>query len=89
MDDTALVLDGNAAAGVLHQIFGAEMSASRCACAGCGLVESLGGERAYMHAPGIVLRCRGCDNVLMVVVEAPGRYWLGFEGLRSLEITVS
>ena len=87
MDDTALVLDGNAAAGVLRDIFVADVTSAQCACAGCGLVESLGGERAYMHAPGIVVRCRGCDSVLIVVVEGRGRYWLSLQGLRSITLS--
>jgi hypothetical protein len=86
VDDSALVLDGNAIAGLLVEIFGVEMTAARCACAGCGLVEQLGGEQAYLHAPGVVVRCRRCTDVLMVVVEARGRFRVALEGLRWVEL---
>lgn len=86
MDDSSLVLDGNAIAGLMAEIFGVEMTAASCACAGCGLVEQLGGEQAYLHAPGVVVRCRGCSGVLMVVVEAHGRFRVALEGLRWVEL---
>jgi Family of unknown function (DUF6510) len=86
MDSDALVLDGNAVAGLLAEVFGAEMTVSHCACAGCGLVEQLGGERAYVHAPGVVIRCRGCEAVLMVVVEVRGRFRLALQGLSWIDL---
>jgi hypothetical protein len=40
-----------------------------------------------MQAPGIVLRCRHCEDVLLVVTHRGGRYLLGFQQLRWLEIS--
>ena len=40
-----------------------------------------------MHAPGIVVRCPGCDSVLLRVVHARGRYLLDLRGLRVLELS--
>ena len=78
--------DGNAIAGVLQEVFVREVTTSRIACAGCGNVEQIGAEHAYTQAPGIVLRCRNCDAVLLVVTQAPGRNVLAFPTSRWIEI---
>ena len=38
------------------------------------------------QAPGAVMRCPGCGDVLLTIVKEDGRYWLGFDRLRCLEI---
>ena len=82
-------LDGNTAAGLLQEVFALEMTGGRGACSGCGGVEFLGAQPAYVQAPGTVVRCRHCDHPLAVVVRGPGRYWLSLEGLRWLELRES
>jgi len=84
MDDADLRLDGNALGGTLEELFGAEMTGSRGACARCGRVAELGAQHLYRypHAPGAVLRCAACDNVLLVVVPRPGGARLALAGLR-------
>jgi hypothetical protein len=53
----------------------------------CHLVkEPIGAEHAYMQARGIVLRCRHCENVLLVITQRGGRYLLGFKESRWLQI---
>ena len=42
--------------------------------------------RVYGQAPGAVVRCPGCGEVLFTIVKEDGRYWLGFDRLRCLEI---
>ena len=79
-------LDGNAAAGAMSEVFGLEVTAARGCCDGCGSVAHVGEAKVYLECPGIVLRCRGCDNVLMVVVEGDGRYWLRLSGLTWVEL---
>ena len=88
MDETRLRLDGNAAAGILREVFVHEMSAARGACAGCGAIAQLGSQLLYMYprSPGAVLRCTTCQDVLMVVVDIGGRYRIGLRGLRWLEM---
>jgi hypothetical protein len=88
MDETQLRLDGNAAAGILREVFVHEMSAARGECASCGGTALLGSQHLYMYplSPGAVLRCAGCQKVLMVLVHAGGRYRLALPGLTWLEI---
>src|SRR5919201_7147895 len=91
MDETQLRLDGNAAAGILREIFVHELSAARGACAACGTIAPMGSQHLYMYplAPGAVLRCSTCQAVLMVVVHAGGRFRLGLRGFAWLEVPAS
>lgn len=79
-------LDGNAAAGPLRELFAVDLTAAAACCAGCGRTARLAEARLYTRAPGIVVRCAGCDTVLLRVVTAPGRTWLDMSGLRHLEV---
>jgi len=55
-------------------------------CDGCGQAEPLGAEHAYLQAPGMVLRCCHCEQVLLVVTRANGTYLLSFRGVRWFEL---
>ena len=79
-------LDGNAAAGMLQAIFPFEMTLVQATCTGCGTTNAIGATAAYMHGMGTVVRCPACDNVLIRVVHAKGRYWLDMRGVRVLQI---
>jgi hypothetical protein len=88
VDDTGLRLDGSAMAGLLRELFVDDVTAARGACASCGSVARIGEQQLYMYprSPGAVLRCAGCENVLVVIVHAEGRVRLGFQGLAWLEV---
>ena len=79
-------LDGNAIGGVLHTVFGAEMTAAVGVCGTCGAAGAVAELHVYVRAPGVVVRCPKCESVLMRVVESPDRTWIDFSGLRTLEI---
>ena len=66
-------LDGNAAAGALADIFISEMTVARATCAKCGDTRPIGELRAYLRAPGIVLRCPTCDTAEVRIVRAEAR----------------
>jgi Family of unknown function (DUF6510) len=89
MEGDAMRVDGNAMAGVLGEVFVREMTAARIACGGCGKVEPVGAEHAYTQAPGIVMRCRHCDGVLLVVAQTGGTYRFGLGNVRWLEFAES
>jgi Family of unknown function (DUF6510) len=88
MDERQLRLDGNAAAGLLQEVFVHELTVARGACATCGAVGEMGAQHLYMtpRSPGAVLRCQVCESVLMVVVHAGGRFRLGLRGLAWIEM---
>lgn len=78
--DEGLVLDGNALAGLLHELFAAEMTASPAECGHCGYQGEIGTLLAFVHAPGYVLRCPGCKNVILRIVETPDAFYLDARG---------
>jgi hypothetical protein len=84
MDDDDLRLDGNALGGELEELFAADMTAASVTCTRCGRAAQIGGQHLYRypHAPGAVLRCASCGNVLLVVVQRPGGAHLAIAGLR-------
>jgi hypothetical protein len=78
-------LDGNAIAGTLHQVFGAEMTAATSVCAHCGATCPVAELRVYLRAPGTVVRCGSCWNVVMVLVDVRGLMCVDLLGLERLE----
>ena len=88
MDERGLTLDGNAVAGLLAGVLAPEATRVRGRCASCGLIAELGAQSLYMHpgAPGAVLRCHGCQGVLLVLVRREGRVRVGLPGLTWLEM---
>ena len=87
MEESELRLDGNAVAGELRDIFAREMTTTLACCASCGHVAPIGAAHLYRThlAPGAVLRCEGCEQVLLVLVERGGRWRLGTPGLQWLD----
>jgi Family of unknown function (DUF6510) len=87
MDDGQLRLDGNAAAALLRMVFADEFTTARGACAACGAIAEIGSQHLYMQplSPGAVLRCRTCEEVLIVIVHSNGRYRLAMRGLEWIE----
>jgi hypothetical protein len=65
-----------------------EMTTARGACASCGGIVQIGSQHLYMSplSPGAVLRCKVCQQVLMVLVHNRSRYRLGLTGLTWIEI---
>ena len=82
----ALMLDGNAIAGLLQEVFAPEMTTAIGTCAACGATEPVGAIHVYRGA-GIVLRCPHCDNALAKIVKNQTRLWIALPGIRTLEIT--
>lgn len=78
-------VDGNAAAGLLGEIFSFEMTTVNSQCASCGRMEPVGAELVYADAPGLVMRCVHCESVLIRVVHGDGRYWLDARGVSCLQ----
>ena len=81
-----LMLDANATAGLLYEIFGAEMTASPTECAHCGREGEIGTLLAFTQGPGIVLRCSSCENVVIRIVPTPEAIVLDARGAVYLKI---
>jgi hypothetical protein len=84
--DDALTLDGNAAAGLLGDLFGgAEVTSAARGCGSCGQRHPIGEHRLYRGA-GFVLRCPGCGDVALTIVDGDGFREVRYSGTWSLRV---
>jgi hypothetical protein len=83
----ALMLDGNAVAGLLQEVFAVEMTTAIGTCDRCGASDEVGAVHVFRGA-GMVMRCPHCDNALMTIVKDDTRIWIGFQGVRTLRFSV-
>jgi hypothetical protein len=79
-------LDGNALGGTLAGVFAAEATTLELTCGSCGSSWQLGDCHAYLDGPGIVVRCCGCDALLMRVAQLPTGTWVDLRGAASVRM---
>ena len=79
-------LDGNAIGGMLYHVFGGEMTMAQTKCGRCGARGPLAECEVYLGGPGVVVRCRVCHTIVMVIVEVRGRMCVDVGGLTLLEL---
>ncbi|MDQ6777228.1 MAG: DUF6510 family protein [Actinomycetota bacterium] len=85
MSEEALWLDGNAIAGLLSELFGAELTSTERGCQSCGALSLLGAHRVYRGA-GIVVRCPACGDVALRITSLPDRHVVLLAGTWTLEL---
>jgi hypothetical protein len=83
-----MALDGNAAAGLLRQLFAFDVTVARIVCNGCASAHPLAALRLYGQPMGSILRCPDCSAVLIRVVAREPKYWLDMRGVESLSISL-
>ena len=83
-DDPGLPLDGNAAAGLLREIFAFEVTAAQISCGSCGLAGDIGGTQLYGGPMGAIFRCAHCHSIVTRLARTPGGLWLDMRGSRHL-----
>ena len=81
-----LRLDGNAAGGLLNEVFPFEMTTAEATCGACGRMKLIGDLMLYGHRLGAVLRCAHCDAALIRITHVRGSYWLDLSGMSCLQI---
>jgi hypothetical protein len=82
-------LDGNAAGGMLREVFTNEMTAALATCAGCGARGPVGELLEYGQSMGIILRCPGCDAAVLRIARRPGFLVVDPSGVLLLTIPES
>jgi len=82
-----LRLDGNAAAGLLQDLFAFEITTATTTCDECGQASPVGALLFYGQQLGAVLRCPACNQVMMVVTRPHDEWWVDLRGVRILRIT--
>lgn len=78
--DDASWVDGNALAGPLGEVMGADLTVAELTCAGCRETRPLAAMRVFDRAPGLVARCPRCEGVVMRMVRASGRVLVDLRG---------
>jgi len=86
-DDAAVddyAVDGNAIGGMMAEVFGTDMTTAVATCGSCGAVSVVAELVVYRPGLGTVVRCRSCQNVLMVFVSLHGTTCTDLMGLASM-----
>ncbi len=78
-------LDGNSIGGLLIDVFGAEMTGASGTCGTCGDTGPVAELVVYQQAPGTVVRCRACGNILMVFVKVRSMTCVDLTGMARLD----
>jgi hypothetical protein len=81
------VLDGNVAAGVLSDVFRADVTTAIVTCAGCGADGPLAVDRVYVSEIGLVIRCPECSAVVLRCAQIRDRLMLDMRGTAKLALT--
>jgi hypothetical protein len=84
--NTALMMDGNAVAGRLEDIFGRDMTTAVTRCAGCASQAEMGALMVFTRGPGVVLRCPTCEAIIARIVETTTALYLDARGAAFVRI---
>jgi hypothetical protein len=76
-------LDGNAAGGLLSELFAFDVTAATVICVGCDAIGEIAETKVYGGTMGALLRCAHCDTVLLRLTRTPRGFWLDMRGTRS------
>ena len=86
--NTALMVDGNAVAGQLQQIFCRDMTMAVARCSACEVDAAIGALMAFTRGPGSVLRCPACQAAIARIVETPAAIYLDVRGALYVRLDV-
>lgn len=85
-ENRSLMLDGNAMAGLLHELFDVEMTVASVVCGNCGRHGEIGSLWAFLESPGYILRCPVCQNIIMRLTITPNQIYLDARGAVYLRV---
>ena len=89
MQGEEMRLDGNAAGGMLRELFTMDTTAAEATCSGCGNTGPVGALLEYGQQMGVILRCASCDTPLLRIVRTDAAMYIDFSGMRRLRISQS
>jgi hypothetical protein len=79
-------VDGNVLAGPLSELFSVDVTTATALCENCGDESVLARAMVYESGADLVVRCSGCDAVLLTLVRSPSDLRVEMRGLRLLRI---
>lgn len=89
MESAEIRLDGNAAAGLLEEIFAFEVTTARAVCAACEQQHRLGEMMVYALEMGAIMRCPGCGSAMVRISKLNGECWIDATETRTLRVRVA
>ena len=81
-------LDGNAAAGLLQQIFAVDITTAGITCAACESVHPLASLKLYGLPMGYILSCPQCHATLIRAAAHRQECWLDCRAVSILRLTI-
>ena len=87
-EDASLALDGNAAAGLMRELFAFDVTTARLTCDGCGAASEAAAARVYGGTMGAIFRCVHCDQAVIRLVKTPAGYFLDMQGARQVFVAL-
>jgi hypothetical protein len=85
-DNAAVVVDGNAAAGMLADVFAGDVTSIVGVCGGCGSIAPLAEAVVEIDEVAAIIRCRRCTHTLVTVLQAQGGTRIVIGTLRELDV---
>ena len=77
-------LDGNAAGGLLREVFAFDATEARTTCSGCARTAPMAELRLYAIELGAILRCPSCDAAVVRIARTPRGLWLDLRGAATV-----
>ena len=85
-ENAAAVVDGNAAAGMLADVFAGDVTSLVGVCAECGSIAPLAEAVVEIDEIAAIIRCRGCTHTLATVLRDPAGTRIVIGMLRELKV---
>jgi NAD-dependent SIR2 family protein deacetylase len=80
-------LDGSAAAGLLSELFAVEITLATAECVRCHADVAVAEMHLYALEMGAVLRCPGCEAVMLRIGCVGDERWIDATGMRRMRIS--
>ena len=77
-------LDGNAAGGLLREVFAFDATTARTTCAGCDRTRPMAELMLYAVELGAILRCPSCDQAVVRIGRTSRGLWLDLRGATTV-----
>jgi len=86
-EEMSSTLDGNAAGGLLREVFAFDATAARATCSGCAKTAPMAELRLYAIELGAILRCPSCDEAVLRIGRTPRGLWLDLRGAATVAVS--
>ncbi|GAA1950374.1 DUF6510 family protein [Microbacterium deminutum] len=86
-ENATVVVDGNAAAGILSEVFAGDVTTIVGTCGGCGSAAPFAEAIVEIDEFAAIVRCRGCTHTLVTVLRGGSQTRIVVGTLRELVIS--